>query len=220
MAVPTTYMFSAQHVPEIFEAIQQAGVPPRFTQEFLKSLGFTSSNDRAVIGVLKSLGFLDQSGVPTDRYRAYRNKRDAPYVLADAIREAYSDVFLANENAQSLPADRIKGILATRTDKGDSVLKKMATTFRALVGIAKWDRDAAPATAGTAEEAPAETTNGASPVVEQPVDATVVVGSGSDTGRRRVGVPEYHYNIQIHLPATKDITVYNAIFKSLREHLL
>jgi hypothetical protein len=28
-----------------------------------------------------------------------------------------------------------------------------------------------------------------------------------------------HYNIQIHLPATKDVEVFNAIFKSLREHL-
>jgi hypothetical protein len=29
-----------------------------------------------------------------------------------------------------------------------------------------------------------------------------------------------HYNIQIHLPATKDVEVYNAIFKSLRNHLI
>ncbi len=29
-----------------------------------------------------------------------------------------------------------------------------------------------------------------------------------------------HYNIQIHLPATKDVEVYNAIFKSLKEHLI
>ncbi len=28
-----------------------------------------------------------------------------------------------------------------------------------------------------------------------------------------------HYNIQIHLPATKDVEVYNAIFKALREHV-
>ena len=28
------------------------------------------------------------------------------------------------------------------------------------------------------------------------------------------------YDIAIHLPATKDIEVYNAIFKSLREHLV
>jgi hypothetical protein len=29
-----------------------------------------------------------------------------------------------------------------------------------------------------------------------------------------------HYNIEIHLPATKDIEVFNAIFKSLRDHLI
>ena len=29
-----------------------------------------------------------------------------------------------------------------------------------------------------------------------------------------------HYNIQIHLPATKDVEVYNAIFKSVKEHLI
>ena len=31
---------------------------------------------------------------------------------------------------------------------------------------------------------------------------------------------EMHYNIQIHLPETKDIAVFDAIFKSLKEHLL
>jgi len=212
MAVPTTYMMSASHVPDILEAIQQAGVPPRFTQEFLKSLGFSSSNDRSVIGVLKSLGFLDQSGVPTARYRSYRNRAEAPYILADAIREAYSDVFLANQNAQTLPADRIKGILATRVDKGDAVLKKMATTFRALAGAAKWDRSSgtSPAEAVEAGEAPDA----------EPTPAAV---NGTEL---QVGMPprsaalQYHYNIQIHLPATKDVSVYNAIFKSLREHLL
>jgi hypothetical protein len=29
-----------------------------------------------------------------------------------------------------------------------------------------------------------------------------------------------HYNIQIHLPATKDLEVYNAKFKSLKDHLI
>jgi hypothetical protein len=35
-----------------------------------------------------------------------------------------------------------------------------------------------------------------------------------------VRVSGLHYNIQIHLPPTKDIEVFNAIFKSLKEHLL
>jgi len=215
MAVPTTYMMSANHVPDILEAIQQAGVPPRFTQEFLKSLGFASSNDRSVIGVLKSLGFLDQSGAPTARYRAYRNRAEAPYILADAIREAYSDVFLANQNAQTLPADRVKGILATRVDKGDAVLKKMATTFRALASAAKWDRT--PGETGAA--APATEDTGDVDSATELVDA-----SGREplqvVSERAPAPLQYHYNIQIHLPSTKDVSVYNAIFKSLREHLL
>ena len=32
-------------------------------------------------------------------------------------------------------------------------------------------------------------------------------------------LPEFHYNIQIHLPATTDISVYNAIFKSIKDNL-
>lgn len=36
---------------------------------------------------------------------------------------------------------------------------------------------------------------------------------------RRGLAADLHYNIQIHLPATKDIEVYNAIFKSIRDHL-
>jgi hypothetical protein len=38
--------------------------------------------------------------------------------------------------------------------------------------------------------------------------------------RVRIKTPGLHYNIEIHLPATKDVEVYNAIFKSLREHLI
>jgi hypothetical protein len=30
----------------------------------------------------------------------------------------------------------------------------------------------------------------------------------------------FRHNIEIHLPATTNIAVYNAIFKSLREHLV
>jgi hypothetical protein len=28
------------------------------------------------------------------------------------------------------------------------------------------------------------------------------------------------YNVEVHLPATKDVEVYNSIFKALKEHLL
>jgi hypothetical protein len=200
MAVPTSYLFSTKNLQPILSAVQEAQVPPRFTNEFLKTLGFKSSGDRAVIGVLKSLGFLDASGVPTDRYRRYRNKGQAAYVLAEAIRDAYSDVFLAHDHAETLSAERVRGILATKVDKGEAVVGKMAATFRALVSSAKWDQPA------TAEQEP--TDHGKQEDTEAPARA------------REIESVAFRYNIEIHLPATKDISIYNAIFRSLREHLL
>ena len=47
-------------------------------------------------------------------------------------------------------------------------------------------------------------------------------GDHSAEERRGAGIPfaGLRYNIEVHLPATKDVEVYNAIFKSLKEHLL
>jgi len=59
MDVTNAYMYTVKSLPQMFEAIQKAQVPPRFTHDFLRTLGFKSTNDRAFINVLKGLGFLD-----------------------------------------------------------------------------------------------------------------------------------------------------------------
>jgi hypothetical protein len=69
------YMASAKNLPAILAKIKSAGAPPKFTYEFLKSnLGFASSSDRTVIGVLKALGFLSGDGTPTGRYNEFRGE--------------------------------------------------------------------------------------------------------------------------------------------------
>jgi hypothetical protein len=68
------YMASIKNLPAILTRIQEAGAPPRFSNEFLKnSLGFASSNDRGVIAVLKQLGFLSNDGTPSQRYNEFRS---------------------------------------------------------------------------------------------------------------------------------------------------
>jgi hypothetical protein len=67
---------------KFLDAIRTAGVPKRVTFEFLKTLGFTSSNDRPIIGVLKSIGFLDQNGVPTESYKAFRDPHQGRGIIA------------------------------------------------------------------------------------------------------------------------------------------
>src|SRR6202035_2061095 len=93
------YLASTKNVPDIFLQIVKGTAPATFTVEHLKGIGFTSSNDRAVIPLLKDLGFLSESGVPTERYHAYRaGGQEAKAVLGQALLEAYQDLFHINAN--------------------------------------------------------------------------------------------------------------------------
>ena len=96
-------------------------------------------------------------------------------------------------------AFEIKGAIGRITGKDEDGVTRIYNTFRALCNYADF--------------------NGSRNVVEQPkeemieskVEKELVVSSSQ---------PQFHYNIQIHLPATTDISVYNAIFKSLKDNLL
>ena len=60
---------SPKNVTEIFKKIQSIGVPTtKVTISYLKSIGFKSSYDGYLVGVLKSLGFVTADGSPSDRW--------------------------------------------------------------------------------------------------------------------------------------------------------
>lgn len=201
MAVPNTYLTTTKNTKDIMAAIQKAGVPDKFSYDFLKKqLGFGSSSDRPTIPVLKALRFLDENGVPTDRYRRYKDPSQAGAVLAEAMRDAYADVFAGDQNAHALTSNQLKGVFARLSDKGEDVNKKMATTFRVFADMA--DFDAAPADDPSDSDVPSESS----------ADAQVI------TGQQRLGVA-VHHDVHIHLPVSTDIAVYDAIFRSLRENL-
>ena len=69
MALPTSYMTGGYtKIPQYFDTLLTARAPEKFTNKFMADLGFTSSTDRLFANVLKSIGFLDDSGVPTEHY--------------------------------------------------------------------------------------------------------------------------------------------------------
>src|SRR3989344_7005837 len=136
--ISEAYLMATKRLPDMMSAIQDAGVPTRFTNEFLKSLGFKSTNDRAFISVLKGISFLDDSGSPTEKYKSYKNKSEAKGVLGQALKLSYEDLFLANEKANDISIEKLKGIFATKTGKGDSVVQQIAATFKALTSIAEF----------------------------------------------------------------------------------
>lgn len=204
----TSYLIKTGNAEDFFKAIRNAKAPERFTNTFLKDLGFTSSNDRLYIGVLKGLRFLDDNGAPTDRYFAFLDQSHSDVVLAEAIREAYDDLFAINRDAQTLELEDVQGKLKTLTrgQKSDNVITWMANTFRALCDLAEWSQIAKP---------PAEAAPSAPLVSEATLPAAAP--SSSETSRAPL---ELHYNIQLILPDTRDQSVFDALFASLRRHLL
>lgn len=201
VALPSSYFTSAKNLAAILEQIQKGQVPPKFTYDHLKQLGFPSSNDRPIIPVLKSVGFLDANGTPQERYRRFKNPSEAKRVLAEGVREAYADVFAIDEAANKLPPDQLRGIFARLSGKGEGVSDKMALTFRALVEQADFSR-------------PSED-------VEQEEEAEVN-GNGSSGDRRQVlsKTLTLRHDVHLHLPVSDDIKVYDAIFRSIRDNLL
>jgi hypothetical protein len=126
--------------------------------------------------------------------------------LAEGIQEAYEDLFRVNINAHTMSRTEIINKFKTLSQGkiSDSVLDKMALTFTGLVKFADFSR---------AEEPTGDTTK---EVVEGPIKKEEGIEKTS-TGLKLGGLV---YNIQIVLPESRDTTVYDALFQSLRKHLL
>jgi hypothetical protein len=204
MPLMNAYLITTKNLNDFLNAIVGAQAPERFSNKFLEQLEFQSTNDRLFIGMLKGLGFLDEGGTPTQRYYEFLDQTQSGVVLAEAIKEAYSDLFTVNKKANDLTVEEVKNKLRTLTQgqKSDKVISLMANTFRALCDYADWTKIRTPT------EQPKE-----------PKEQTKPEMSEAMKKDSRLH-PQLHYNIQIHLPETRDPAVYDALFRSLKEHLL
>ena len=207
MSLASAYTNNVGRIPELFSRIRDGQAPEQFTLQLLKDWGFGSSNDRPFLPLLKALGFLSPDGKPTALYHDYRDHSRSKAVMARALRDSYSDIFLIKANPTASDKEAIQGKFKSFHNASDNVASLMAKTFLALLGLA--DLSTSPPAA-------------ASPKEVEPKKGKASAQQQNDTPSKEnpiVHPPGLHYNIQIHLPATKDVEVYNAIFKSLKDHL-
>ncbi len=138
MAIPKTYLTSTKNLAAILDAITAAQAPEKFSLRFLEGLGFKSSSDRLIMGVLKTLGFLHADSKPTDRYYRYLDQSQSKIMLAEGIREGYSDLFQVDKNAQNLSKVNVINKFKTLSQGqlSESVLDKAGLTFVSLCKLA------------------------------------------------------------------------------------
>jgi hypothetical protein len=213
MALTTSYLNSTKNLESILNTIIGARAPERFTSRFLEDLGYKSSSDRLIIGMLKALGLLEESGVPTQRYFDFLDQSQSKTIIARGIHEAYEDLFNLRKDAQNMSNDEVKNKLKTLTQgqKTERVIELMAMTFRALCSYADWNN--AEVSSKKIEVKSPVTPNIQVPISELQYD-------NSEPQAKRTEKMNLHYNIQIHLPETANMAVYDAIFQSLKKHLL
>jgi Family of unknown function (DUF5343) len=88
MAVSLPYLVSYKNLPKLFEKMASAKIPESFTHEFLqKTIGLKGTNDRPMIPLLRNLGFIDQSGTPTQTYRLLKGDKKRA-ALAEGVRQS------------------------------------------------------------------------------------------------------------------------------------
>lgn len=203
MGLPTTYSQEFKKFAEFFGKIRDAQAPTRFTNQLLLDWGYKSKNHRAFIPLLKALGFLTTDGVPTQRYHDYRNHSASKKIMGEAIKETYSDIFLIKEKPTNNDRALIEGKFKSFHNTSDTVSSLMTKTFFSLLDLGNIDE-----LATSNKEDSSEITVDIEEEKTKPRSLSVKSNFG------------LHYNIQIHLPATKDVEVYNAIFKSLKDHLI
>ncbi len=206
MALANIYAIAIKRIPDLFDQIRDGQAPEQVTQKLLKDWGFASSNDRKFISILKALGFLSPDGNPTSLYHDYRDHSRSKVVMGQALKNAYADLFLIKAHPTNTDKAAIKGKFKSYHNTSDNVADLMMKTFYALLELA----DLKPKPSKSKKNMPKQ---------EPKVIDTEKVESEKSTNHG-IDLHGLHYNIQIHLPATKDLEVYNAIFKSLKEHFL
>ncbi|WP_153020076.1 DUF5343 domain-containing protein [Paramesorhizobium deserti] len=202
MAVSLPYLASNKNVPTVFERIKGAKIPDKFTHSFLTTtIGLKGTNDRQLIPLLRNMGFIDQSGTPLPPYNLLKGHNPAAAIAA-GMRRAYAPLFDADQEAQKLPSDRLKGLISQVGGVDADATSRIAATFTSLAKLADFDSEAAvPSSPERATSADA--LNNASTDENKP----------NSKGLRT----EFHYNIQIHLPANGNEETYLNIFNAIRK---
>jgi hypothetical protein len=210
MAEKIPYLSASRSIITALERIKSASTPEKVTLDFVKTkLLIPGGTGNALLPFLKKLDFVSADGTPTQLYKSFRNSAESGKALAKAIKKAYKPLYEVNEYAHELSDDDLKGkiIQITGHSENSAVISFAINTFKNLCGLAKFD-------ANEPEQKIAEAVSKIEIPIQLPEQS-----HNSDSRHRRIGM-NLSYTINLNLPATSDISVFNAIFKSLKENLL
>lgn len=208
METSLPYLVAPGSIKTALDKIRQAATPDRVTQDFVTTkLGIKGGTGNALIPFFKKIGFINTDGTPTEYYRQFRNPATGGAAIAAVIKNGYKKLGEVNEYFYHLNDKDLQALIVqvTGAEAGSPVPKLTFSTLKGLKGFANFDT---------------------SPVPEKPEEEV-----GQQSGAAQANIRPFSlangntglslsYTINLNLPATSDQAVFNAIFRSLKEHLL
>jgi hypothetical protein len=202
------YVTSPGNIDRALNAIKQASVPAKVSQDFVKTmLKVPGGSGDQMTSFLKKIGFTNIDGSPSELYKQFRNPSQSGKAVAAAIRHAYAPLYLRNEFMHQLTDEALLGLVTEETGlpHDSNPVKMVCGCIKHLKIFADFSDDDEKVVSITplapTPNLPSRNYDDAAPSPKS---------FGLNLG----------YTINLNLPATSDPEVFNAIFKSLKEHLL
>jgi hypothetical protein len=205
------YLVSPGSIKTALERIRQAATPERVTGDFVSTkLNIKGGTGRALIPFLKKIGLVGSDGSPTELYKRFRNPTSGPAAIAQAVGLGYRKLAETNEYFYDLKDAELLHLInqVTGADAHNSVSKLTLSTFKNLRSFANFEPESEEVGVGIVlNDDPPKHVASTPPLPP-------LAGTPKSLGFNLA------YTINLNLPASTDQAVFNAIFRSLKEHLL
>jgi hypothetical protein len=200
------YVSSPGVLRKALEFAVQAERPDKFSTNYLATiLKLTGGSAREIPPFLKKMQFIASDATPTLLYSKFKTDSGRSQAAYDGLRNAFSELFRRNEYIHRADENAVKDVIVeiTGLKKNDRIVHLMYSRFDAVKSFISGDISTAyVATPSDHSRDSDGDTNDSDQV---------------DSAIKGIGLS---YQINIVLPETDNISVFNAIFKSLRENLL
>lgn len=199
------YVTSPGVLKKTLELMIPAERPENFNGNFMSTiLKLTGGSARAVPPFLKKMQFIGSDGTPTNLYSKFKTDGGRSQAAYEGLKNAFSELFKRNNFIHKADEAAVRDLIVeiTGLKKNDRIVGMMYASFDAVRGFISGEVGQQSDESKDAEK---------SDKADVGVDRR---GAAADSG---IGLA---YNINIVMPETENIEVFNAIFRSLRDNLL
>jgi hypothetical protein len=229
----TTYPYTPSGQGALVQTFVQLrkGFPSKVNAGYLKRFNIASSNESYIISILRFLDLIDEEGDRRDESAEFffqHGDEEFRSGLEKRLRVAYSQVFdEMREEALTADKDALTGWFRAADKTSALVGQRQAATFQTLVALAGHgdvpaSRAAKPQTSGSRRplsKATAEKASASNVSKRQASQANPPAGPGESEASNSSGLG-LTVRIEINLPPTGDAETYDAIFASIKKHLM